>query len=92
MTSSTWEDLKATLEVGSRITGTVTRHEQYGVFLDIGYEYDGLIQITDFKDEGTMTPGEFPAIGDEVEAVVLGFKELGHQVWLSVRQSKLQPK
>ena len=89
MTSSNWEDLKSTLEVGSRITGTITKHESYGVLLDIGYEYDGLIQITDFKDEGAMTPGEYPAIGDEVEAVILGFKELGHQIWLSVRPSLL---
>jgi ribosomal protein S1 len=89
MTSPSWEDLKSTLEVGSNVTGTVTKHESYGVLVDIGYDYDGLIQITDFKDKGSMTPGEFPAIGDELEAVVLGFKEYGHQIWLGVRPSQL---
>ena len=90
MINATWEELKNTLEIGTIIIGTITRHEPYGVFVDIGYEYDGLIQITDFKDEGVMTPEEYPAVGDEVQVKVLGFKDPGRQVWLGVRPSQLQ--
>lgn len=89
MTNMTWEELKNTLEVGTLIVGTITRHKPYGVFVDIGYEYDGLIQITDFKDEGVMTPEEYPAIGEQVQAKILGFKDHGCQVWLGVKPSHL---
>ena len=81
----TWDELKSILSVGEKIRGTISQHEPYGVFVNIGYGYDGLIQITDFKDNGVMTPEEYPAIGEEIQAVILGFKDPGHQVWLGVK-------
>jgi hypothetical protein len=36
-----------------------------------------------------MTPDQYPAVGSEVEAVVLGFKETGKQIWLGMRPSQL---
>lgn len=85
-----WDKLKGgMLEVGDIITGTILRHEPYGVLVDIGYTYEGLIQITDFKDEGIMTPEEYPSIGSEIRVAVLGFKEHGCQIWLGVKPSQL---
>lgn len=91
MSKLTWDELKDTLEVGTFIVGTILRHEPYGVFVNIGYEYDGLIQITDFKDEGIMTPELYPTVGSEVRAKILGFKDHSCQVWLGVKPSQLQP-
>ena len=90
MIELTWDELKRTLEVGTIIVGTITRHEPYGVFVNIGYEYDGLIQITEFKDEGVITPEFYPPIGTEVRAQILEFKDHGCQVWLGVKPSQLQ--
>lgn len=87
----TWEELKNQLEIGDLISGTVIRHEPYGIFIDIGHNYEGLIQLTDFKDEGIMTSSEYPAIGAQLEAKVLGYKEYGSQIWLSVKPSVLKP-
>jgi ribosomal protein S1 len=84
-----WDKLKKSLKVGEQITGTVIRHEQYGVFVDIGYEFDGLIQITDFRDEATMTQEEYPVIGSKINVIVLGFKDFGCQIWLGVKQVNL---
>jgi small subunit ribosomal protein S1 len=86
----TWDELKDTLKIGELVAGTVLRHEPFGVFVDVGYGYDGLIQITDFKDEGVMTPDEYPAIGKKIQAVVLGFKDRGRQIWLGVKPSQLE--
>lgn len=87
--TSCWHDLKSTLGVGSIVMGSVSRHETFGVFVDIGYGYDGLIQITDFKDEGRMSADEFPEIGSVIRAKVLGFKDHGHQIRLGVKPSQL---
>ncbi len=89
MSQTTWEELKRAIKVGDRITGNVLRHEAFGVIVDIDHGYDGLIQITDFEDTGVMTPEEYPPIGAEVQAVVLGFKEHGRQVWLGVKPAQL---
>ena len=90
MTKIAWEEFKNSLEVGALIKGTITKHEPYGVFVSIGYEYDGLIQVTDFKDDGIMTPEEYPIIGDQILAKILGFKDQGRQVWLGVKPSQLK--
>jgi hypothetical protein len=85
-----WEEVKRSLPVGSMVSGVVTKHAPFGVFIKISdVPFDGLIQITDFKDAGRMTPVEFPAIGSILRAVVLGFKETGRQIWLGVRPSQL---
>jgi len=89
---TSWEDLKNKIKVGTLLKGIVVEHKPYGIYLDIGYNYRGLIQITDFKDYEIMTVDEYPNKGDEIEAVVLGFKEHGQQVWLGVKPSQLQKK
>lgn len=90
MNQLTWDELKNTLKVGSLIVGVIIRHEPYGVLVNIGYEYDGLIQITDFLDEGIMTPERYPPIATKVNLAILGFKDHGCQVWLGIKPSQLQ--
>jgi predicted RNA-binding protein with RPS1 domain len=86
----TWDEIQRKLPVGSLVSCRITRHAPYGVFAKIsGVPFNGLIEITDFKDEGRMTVDEFPAVGSTLTAVVLGFKESGHQVWLGVRPSQI---
>lgn len=85
-----WDEIKQSLPVGALVTCIVTRHEPYGTFVRIaGVPFDGLVQITDFKDEGRMTEEEFPPVGSTITAVVLGFKETGNQIWLGVKPSQL---
>jgi len=87
---STWDEIQRKLPGGSLVSCTITRHAPYGAFARISeVPFDGLIQITDFKDEGRMMADEFPAIGSTLTAVVLGFKEAGHQIWLGVKPSQI---
>jgi ribosomal protein S1 len=84
-----WNQIKETLPIGTLVSCAVIQHAPFGVFVSIpAVPFDGLIQITDFKDEGRMTPAEFPAIGTSLKAVVLGFKETGRQIWLGVKPSQ----
>ncbi len=87
---ASWDSLKSALAVGTKVHGKVLRHAPFGVFVAIpGVPFDGLIQITDFKDNGRMSPAEFPVIGSTLEAIVLGYKETGRQIWLGVKPSQL---
>ena len=88
-----WEEIKRSLPVGTLVTGNVTRHAPFGIFVKIiDVAFDGLVQITDFKDEGRMTVDEYPPPGSELTAVVLGFKETGKQIWLGVKPSQIDPR
>lgn len=89
MQEETWREVKQQLLVGSMIEGRVIRHEAYGVFVDIGLECEGLIQIVDISDDRPVTPEDYPPIGTRVVARVLGFKENNRQVHLGVKPSQL---
>lgn len=85
-----WEEIKESLKVGTKLKGVVTKHFPFGIFVSLpGIKFTGLVQIPDFKDEGSMTPSDYPAVGSLVDVVVLGFKETGGQIWLSMKPRQL---
>jgi len=85
-----WEELKDPLRIGTNVRGKVLRHAPFGIFVWLpGIPFDGLVQITDFKDTGRMTPNEYPALESTIDAVVLGFKETGNQIWLGMKPSQM---
>lgn len=87
-----WEEAKRRFPVGRRVHGIVAAHHPFGIFVDLGDPVAlGLVQITDFLDEGRMTPGQYPCLGVSIEAVVLGHTdERRMQVWLGVKPSQLR--
>jgi ribosomal protein S1 len=88
--SQSWNEIKNCLKIGTKLTGVVTKHFPFGIFVDLpGIQFTGLVQITDFSDEGIMTPSDYPMVGSSVDVVVLGFKETGQQIWLSMKPSQL---
>lgn len=86
-----WEDAKLRFPVGKRVSGTVTLHCPFGIFIDLGDPVaTGLVQIVDFLDAGRMTSEQYPPVGSTVMAVVIGHtEERRSQVWLSTKPSLL---
>ncbi|MCP4537467.1 MAG: S1 RNA-binding domain-containing protein [Chloroflexi bacterium] len=52
-------------------TGTVTRIESYGAFVDIGAERAGLLHVREMSSGYVRHPSELVKMGDEVEVRVL---------------------
>jgi ribosomal protein S1 len=85
-----WDEIKESLKVGTQLKGVVAKHFPFGIFVSLpGIKFTGLVQISDFKDEGHMTPSDYPALGSSVDVVVLAFKETGQQIWLGMKPSQL---
>jgi ribosomal protein S1 len=86
-----WEEVKKRFPIGARTRGVVVQHCPFGIFVDLGDpDVKGLVQITDFLDEGRMTSEQYPPIGAVIDAVVLGHTdERRKQVWLGMRPSQL---
>jgi ribosomal protein S1 len=87
-----WEEAKLRFPRGLRVRGTVSAHRPFGIFVNLGDPVAvGLVQITEFSDEGRMTEGQYPPIGTAVEAVVLGHTdERRKQIWLGMKPSQLR--
>lgn len=68
-----------------RVRGTVTRHEPYGFYLDFGEESDGVVVITMIAQDASEPNPPFPQVGAVIDAVLLGYTEVGGEPRLSTR-------
>ncbi|NLV92583.1 MAG: RNA-binding transcriptional accessory protein [Firmicutes bacterium] len=66
----------ADLREGMVLTGTVSNVVDFGAFVDIGVERNGLIHISQLSDQYVHHPSEIVAVGDVVTVEVL---ELDHE-------------
>ncbi|MEZ4516327.1 MAG: S1 RNA-binding domain-containing protein [Chloroflexota bacterium] len=76
-----WSDLKE----GQVYTGTVTRLENFGAFVSIGAEREGLVHISELSHDYVKSPGEVVSVGDEVTVKVLGFNRRKRRIDLSMK-------
>jgi small subunit ribosomal protein S1 len=84
-----WSDLK----VGQAYTGTITRLENFGAFVDIGAEREGLVHVSELSHDYIKHPSEAFKVGDEVQVQVLGFNRRKRRIDLSIKalQQKAEP-
>ena len=76
-----WRDLKK----GNVYTGTITRLETYGAFVNIGAEREGLVHISEMSHGYVKHPSEVAAVGDEVQVEVLGSSKRKRRIDLSMK-------
>ncbi|MCI0399515.1 MAG: S1 RNA-binding domain-containing protein [Chloroflexi bacterium] len=74
-----WSDLQD----GQVYTGTVTRLEKFGAFVDIGAEKEGLVHVSELSHEYVKHPSEAVKVGDEIQVKVLGFSKRKRRIDLS---------
>ena len=82
-----WSDLKK----GQTYSGTVTRLENYGAFVDIGAEREGLVHISEISHDYVKHPSEVLAVGDEVQVEVLDFSRRKRRIDLSIKNLLEKP-
>lgn len=82
-----WSDLKD----GQVYTGRVTRLENFGAFVDIGAEREGLVHISELSHDFIKHPSEMLKVGDETEVKVLGFSKRKRRIDLSIKALMEKP-
>ena len=78
------------LEEGMVVTGTVTRMERYGAFLDIGVGRDGMLHVKEMGHGFIEKPEDVIHLGEEVQVQIVGLDQRRGRVDLS-RKSLLPP-
>ena len=88
-----WHELADKYPVGSKIDGKVRNLTEFGAFVEVEEDIDGLIHISDMSwSKRIKHPSEVLKKGDEVEAMVLnidaenqrlslGLKQLATDIW-----------
>ncbi|MCZ7673661.1 MAG: S1 RNA-binding domain-containing protein [Chloroflexi bacterium] len=70
---------------GQVYTGTITRLETFGAFVNIGAEREGLVHLSELSHGYINNPSEVVSVGDEVQVQVLGFSRRKRRIDLSVK-------
>ncbi|MEC8990442.1 MAG: S1 RNA-binding domain-containing protein, partial [Candidatus Latescibacterota bacterium] len=87
--------VRAQVAVDAVLTGTVTRLESFGAFVDLGHGVEGLVHVSEFKHERVGHPQEVVESGQEVKVKVLEIKSLGsrrkERISLSLKALEADP-
>jgi len=91
-----WDELVKKYPEGSKVSGTVRNITDFGVFIEVEKDIDGLIHVSDLSwSSKSKNPHDLFKKGDTVEAVVLnvdpsaekfslGIKQLGDDPWKEI--------
>src|SRR5438552_12433811 len=78
----TWDEVKARLPIGSEVTGQVSAVMPFGVFIELGVGFIGLLEVPEMAGDSRAI-ADYPQVGQLVTANVLQHKDWDHQIKLS---------
>ena len=81
-----WNSLKERLHIGDIVNGVVVHRERFGVFVDLGEEFIGLLEIPSMiYPEGAPRDTDVrPEIGVKLELKILHFHDRARQIILTM--------
>ncbi len=88
LTPDPWAEIEDKYPIGSMVTGTVNRFSQYGAFVQLKDDINGLIHLSEISDGKVEDPREFLKEGQEVEAIVINIDRDEHRIGLSLKAAK----
>ncbi len=87
-----WDELKKKYPEGTRVKGSIKNITDFGIFINIGEEFDGLVKIGDISwDAKEKEPLKGYNIGQNIEAVVLDVDAVRQRLSLGIKQLSEDP-
>jgi small subunit ribosomal protein S1 len=80
-----WDTLSERVPVGSRIKGKITKTTDFGAFVEIEPGIEGLVHVSELKDERVENPRDVVSEGQEVEVKVIDINTQDRKVALSMK-------
>jgi small subunit ribosomal protein S1 len=85
-----WQDVERRFLVGSTHEVKVVRLADFGAFVELSPDAEGLIHISELSSQRIGSPSEVVNVGDQVRAEVISIDQEARKVGLSVRLAKLR--
>ncbi len=80
-----WRRFVDKFAIDQVIDGEITEIKDFGAFMKITDDVDGLIHVSEISDERIGTPADVLSVGAKVQAKIIGINEEKRQVRLSMR-------
>ena len=88
LTRDPWEEIAERYPVGKRVQGTVVRFADYGAFLKLEKDINGLVHLTELAHHKVTDPSEVLTIGQKVDAQVIYIDIDERRIGLSIKAIK----
>lgn len=85
LTKDPWEEIAERYPVGKKVQGTVVRFADYGAFLKLEKDINGLVHLTELAHHKVEDPSEVLTIGQKVDAQVINIDIDERRIGLSVK-------
>jgi small subunit ribosomal protein S1 len=87
-----WATVPDRFQAGQRISGTVTRLQDFGAFVEIEPGIEGLIHISEMSwGKKVRHPSDVLKQGDRVDALILGIKPEERRISLGLKHAMADP-
>lgn len=86
-----WHKFVEDYSVNDEVEGTVTELKDFGAFVKITDEVEGLIHVSEIAEERIAHPADVLKIDQNVQARIIGINEERRQVRLSMRKPREVP-
>jgi small subunit ribosomal protein S1 len=85
LTPDPWEEIAEQFPLNSTVRGKINRFSQFGAFVQLPHDINGLIHLSEIADGKVDDPSDFLEIGQEVEAKVINIDSDEHRIGLSLK-------
>jgi len=79
-----WDEIDEHYSIGDLVTGTVSNIADFGVFVEIPNNLEGLVHISEMSTYGVSNPADLVAPGDEILVRILDIDRGQQRISLSV--------
>jgi uncharacterized protein len=76
------------LKVGAKVDGVVTNVANFGAFVDIGADQDGLVHVSQLSEKFIEDPQAAVKVGDRVAVYILALEKGGKRISLSMKEPR----
>ena len=83
-----WDEIPTRYRVGDRVKGKVTNTTDFGAFVELEPDIEGLIHVSELSREKVDHPSDVVTVGDTVEAVVIHVDRRERRIGLSIKNLK----
>jgi small subunit ribosomal protein S1 len=85
LTQDPWDTLSERLPVGSRAKGKVTKITDFGAFVEIEPGIEGLVHVSELREERVENPRDVVQEGQDVEVKIIDINTQDRKVALSIK-------
>jgi small subunit ribosomal protein S1 len=80
-----WETLAERTPVGTRVKGKVTKVTDFGAFVEIEQGIEGLVHVSEMREERVENPRDVVKEADEIEVKIIDINTTDRKIALSVK-------